>query len=238
MNQVVEEKNQTNDDGGLGEIVEQEKHRHRNLLIVLVGIVALFLGLSVFQILRPKVFDRQGLQDIGTYIYSPAKILNPFTLQSTEGKPFDLAALKGKSTILFFGYTSCPDICPTTMALLTKVKAALIQEGRYQNTQIVLVSVDPDRDTIDKLKTYVGYFGEDFIGVTGELTELYNFARQLNIAFNVNPPKDQEFYEVDHSGNIVYLNEQGHYLGFSRPPLNIDRIVTSFRSIHELTASQ
>src|SRR5690606_22138642 len=100
-----------------------------------------------------------------------------------KGEIFTEKNLQGKWTLMFFGFTHCPDICPTTLAKLAQVYKQLDTDLQKQ-TQVVMVSVDPARDTQEKLAEYMPYFNEDFIGVTGEFTEILKFSRNVNAVFN------------------------------------------------------
>ena len=105
------------------------------------------------------------------------------------------------------------------------------QSSRYgENTQVVLVSVDPARDTPDKLAPYVSYFHSDFIGVTGEFLSLHRFATQLNIPFS-KVPNGGDNYLMEHSGNVALINPQGHYQGFFKAPLDLAKLNATYGSI-------
>ena len=145
-----------------------------------------------------------------------------------QGRPFSLENLKGKWTLIYFGFTHCPDICPTTLAKLSQVVKQLDSDVADQ-TQVLMVSVDPARDTPEKLAEYVPYFHPDFVGVTGEFVQTMSLAQNVNVAFNKVMLDDD--YTVDHTGNIVLINPYGHYHGFFRPPFELAKLKTTFQSI-------
>jgi protein SCO1/2 len=126
--------------------------------------------------------------------------------------------LKGKWSLLFFGYTFCPDICPTTLAQLRELKTKLPKEA-VDNLNVVLVSVDPNRDTPAQLKQYLGYFDPQFQGLTGELGNIQKLANAVSIPF-IPGDTSKENYTVDHSGNLVVIGPDGTQRGFIRAPLN------------------
>ena len=114
---------------------------------------------------------------------------------------------------MFFGFTFCPDVCPTTMLKMAETKKLLKDSPYLQDTQIIMVTADPARDTVEQLKGYVEHFDPEFIGVTGEFMPLYNFATKLNSAFT-KVPGGGENYLVDHTANLILINDRGHYQGF------------------------
>ncbi|MNY41827.1 hypothetical protein D3C86_1766690 [compost metagenome] len=131
--------------------------------------------------------------------------------------------LKGKWSLLFFGYTFCPDICPTTLAQLRQVKSELPKEA-VERLQVVLVSVDPNRDTPTQLKQYLGYFDKDFRGVTGSLDNLQKLANAVSIPF-IPADTSKPNYTVDHSGNLALLGPDGKQRGFIRAPFNNQKLI-------------
>ncbi|MDX1698926.1 MAG: SCO family protein, partial [Thiohalobacterales bacterium] len=127
-----------------------------------------------------------------------ARDLQPFSLQDHTGRPFDNAALQGQWSFVFFGYTNCPDVCPTTMSVLNSVAQRLQDSG--EKTRFVMVTVDPQRDTVEKLGSFVTYFNGDFIGVTGSETGLEQLTRQMGIMhMKVADADNTGAYLVDHT---------------------------------------
>jgi protein SCO1/2 len=116
------------------------------------------------------------------------------------------------------------------MALLNQFYQQQKNEQFGDDLQIILVSVDPARDTPEKLYSYVRFFNQDFIGLTGEFLDIHRFATQLNIPFN-KVPGGGDNYSIDHSGNIAIINAKGHYVGFFKTPLDVAKIKASYHSI-------
>jgi protein SCO1/2 len=131
--------------------------------------------------------------------------------------------LKGKWTMLFFGYTFCPDICPTTLAQLRQIKSELPKDV-VGKLQIVLVSVDPNRDTPQQLKQYLGYFDPEFQGVTASVDDIQKLANAVSIPF-IPADTSKPNYTVDHSGNLALLGPDGTQRGFIRSPLNNQKMI-------------
>lgn len=142
--------------------------------------------------------------------------------------------MQGHWTLVFFGYTSCPDICPLTMATLGQFSQRLAEETDYgDDTKVVMVSVDTERDTVEQLANYVTFFNSDYTGVTGEYIQIFNFARQLNVAFNYLPAGNEGEYDVSHSGEIALINPNGHFHGFFKHPPEPEQMVLTYSSVRK-----
>jgi protein SCO1/2 len=193
--------------------------RKQITVAILVAIVALVFGLTVNRVLSGKGHgDPAALIDAGIILLPQSRTLPDLSLTNQLGEPVQVDQLKGKWSLLFFGYTFCPDICPTTLAQLRELKSKLPKEA-VDNLQVVLVSVDPNRDTPDQLKKYLGYFDPQFQGLTGELANIQKLANAVSIPF-IPGDTSKENYTVDHSGNLVVIGPDGTQRGFIRAPLN------------------
>ncbi len=126
-----------------------------------------------------------------------------FDLPDADGKRRRLADFKGKVTVVFFGYTQCPDVCPTTMAELAEVKKSLGVDG--ERVQGIFITVDPERDTAELLKAYVTNFSPDFVALRGTVDETNAVAKQFKVFFAKVPGKTEGSYTIDHTaGSYVY----------------------------------
>jgi protein SCO1/2 len=173
------------------------------------------------------------MRERGTFLLPTPRELAPFSLTDQRGEAFTNASLAGHWTLLYFGFTSCPDICPVTLSMLAQAERDLGALGKpelVQNFRVVLVTVDPDKDDPATLGQYVEAFSPSFLGVTGSKSDLAALATQVNVAFRKVPTKDGG-YTVDHTGNIVIVNPRGHYHGFIRPPHEKEKIIESYRSL-------
>ncbi|NLY65008.1 MAG: SCO family protein [Alcaligenaceae bacterium] len=132
-----------------------------------------------------------------------------FSLTASEGRTLTEQDVKGKVVVLFFGYASCPDICPTTMAQLSMVKNML--ENDADKVQIIFLSVDPHRDTPEVLQAYVDAFDNGAIGLTGTEKEIADIARRYRVAYQIEKPKanDPNNYEVMHAKGIYIFDAKG-----------------------------
>ncbi len=199
------------------------------VVMVVGGLLSIFL-----QVLhRPAAIPKELT---GVVLPNPIP-LTPFSLTDHEDKPFDLKRLQGRWTFLFFGYTFCPDICPTAMGELAEVFEILNQNPKIAvNTQGVFVSVDPERDRPETLKEYVPYFNPAFIGVTGNADAIAGFAKQLGAAYMVSSEKDdQGNYLVSHTSSFFLLNPEGEFYAIFQAALfNPETIGKSYLKIRSI----
>jgi protein SCO1/2 len=142
----------------------------------------------------------------GTVLDPPSQIAD-FSMPSSLGRPVTLADLKGKPTLLFFGFTNCPDVCPTTMAEFKRAKAELGAAGDEVN--FVLISVDPERDTPEVLAAYVQAFDPAFLGLQGEEATLRQISRTFGLYWEKQAPAADGSYSVDHSSAAYMLDPEG-----------------------------
>ncbi len=200
-------------------------------VIVSIAFLVLLLGLSLYWVLSPAVMTNEELSANGLYVYDEPRPVNEFSLIDHNGNTVDSALLQDKWTLIFFGYTYCPDICPLTMATLNQFSGLLeanAENGEYaEDTQVLMVSVDPQRDSVEKLRDYVAYFNDDYLGLTGEYIEIFKFASQLNIAFAYTPQSEGE-YLVSHSGEIALINPNGLFHGFFKVPHNPELMAINY----------
>lgn len=162
----------------------------------------------------------------GILLDKPREI-REFSLQDAHGETFSRERLEGRWTALFPGFTHCPDICPATLGMLSAAVSAL-DEGTREQWQIVFLSVDPERDTPDALRQYLGYFSQDFIGATGETRAIDGLTRDLAVAYQYTPTGDDS-YTVDHTTAIVLINPAGQVAGYIQPPFRPDELSADMR---------
>ena len=136
-----------------------------------------------------------------------AEYARQLNLTDAEGQPRTLADFKGKVAVVFFGYTQCPDVCPTTLAEIAAVKKKLGPEG--DKVVGVFVTVDPERDTAPVLKAYVNSFGPDFVALRGSVDQTKEVAREFKVFFAKVPGKADGSYTMDHTANSYVFDPQG-----------------------------
>ena len=163
-----------------------------------------------------------------TLLPSPKPVAD-FNLINHKGEPFTLASLEGHWTFAFFGYTHCPDVCPTSLAMLARVMKKL-RETRPDDTlpQGLFVSVDPQRDTPEMLAKYVAYFYPDFIAATGDPAEILRLTRQLGILYIKSAGDKDNDYLIDHSAAVVLFDPDGRFHALFNVPHDADKIASDF----------
>lgn len=212
------------------ETLRQESQRKGIWLTVvsITVVIALFMGLFLHKLFSPRILSPAELRVNDAIMFDQPRVIKPFDLLDHRNQAFTLDDLQGKWTMMYFGFTHCPDICPTALADLSRLTKILDPDVR-ERLQIVMVSVDPARDTPEVLGAYVPYFNDEFIGVTGEFPDIMTFTQNVNVAFN--KVVDGESYTVDHTGNLVLINPKGHYHGFFKPPFEQTKMKLTFTSI-------
>ena len=140
-----------------------------------VAFMAIILSLFISRMNTTIELTEQEYKDLGAYFINPPRQLSGFQMISDQNKNFDIVDFKGQWNLLFFGFTFCPDICPLTMKQLSVVKEGLKDKGN--EIKFYLVSVDPDRDSPSNLRTYLDNFDKEFIGLTGEIDQIYALRR-------------------------------------------------------------
>lgn len=213
---------------------EDELKRRKRGISLTVAAILIFITLVMLgflnKILSPRILSPIELQLNGARVFDQPRELTPFTLTAHNGEAFTLTSLEGQWSLVLFGFTQCPDVCPTTLALLNSWYKTLDDDVR-KSTQVAMVSLDPARDSEAVLAQYVPYFNEQFIGVRGDFLPTKRFANQLNVAFNKVTQGDD--YTIDHSAHIALINPRGHYYGFFKPPFDIARLKLTYLSIRE-----
>lgn len=161
-----------------------------------------------------------------------------FSLVGEGNKVITQQDLKDKTVLMFFGYASCPDICPTTMAQLTEVLEKLGDDAK--NVRIIFVSVDPHRDTPDVLQAYVNAFNKNAIGLTGNEKQIADLARRYRVAYQIEKPKpgdDEKIYDVTHSRGVFIFDKTGRARLLAPDTEKVDVVTQDLRQLIELTRS-
>ncbi len=197
----------------------------------MLGIMALVAGIWLGQVLLPRPPEKP-LEITGIYLPEPKEIA-AFSLQRHDGRPFTQADLKGQWSFLYFGYTYCPDICPLALVELNKLDRLLQQQGLSQNTAFLLISVDPERDTPQRLGEYVQYFNKDFLGATGDAQEIDRLARQLSVVYTIPAHQPGESYAVDHSSTVILIDPDARLRAIFTPPHQPATLAADFAAIRQ-----
>jgi protein SCO1/2 len=197
-------------------------------LAAMVAIVAIAAGM----LLSRAVFQRAvpAALAAGT-LFDPPRALPQGSFTDQAGVAYSPDRLRGHWSLLFFGFTSCPDVCPTTLAMLAQVRKTLADLPESQRPQVILVSVDPQRDTPERLAAYVRHFDPGFLGITAaDQHALEEFARQMGAVVAITPLSDGN-YTVDHSAAVFLVGPQGTLRALFSPPHSAQAIASDYRRI-------
>ncbi len=171
----------------------------------------------------------QAPEEVADYLFWRAKQLDDFTLMAAGNNPIGLDQLKGKWSFVFFGYTFCPDICPTTMGALGSAFNILEKDPVIsREIQGIFISVDPKRDTPESLLKYSSYFHPKFSGITGTTPQIDAVARQMGALYTIHPGESEDNYLVSHNSTVFVVDPRGRLYGRFPPPLNPREIADVF----------
>lgn len=195
--------------------------------ILIVAIVALLAGA-----LSARYLDRPAAPEQALKLAAP-RPLPAFTLRDHDGAAFERSSLEGNWTLVFFGFTHCPDVCPTTLHTLAGVRGALTDLPAPLRPDVVMVSVDPMRDTPEQLSGYVPFFHPDFVGVTGEMAEIMTLTRNLGVAFAYTPVDGSDAYSVDHTASVFLVDPQARLAAVFSTPHAVTTMASDYIRIVE-----
>ena len=194
------------------------------ILLILTGITGLF---TYFQSL-PSLLEKKPTLVSGKILARPMEI-DRFELIDQKNEVFNNKSLEGGWTVLFFGYTNCPDVCPTTIYKLAEIKNELKEDLSSTSFNTVLVTLDPDRDSTDRLEEYIGYFDESMLGVTGTYENIQSFTSSLSVFYQrINK---EEGYDFNHTASIFVFNKDGSLFATMSPANTIDELTQDFYTI-------
>jgi protein SCO1/2 len=189
-----------------------------------IAVVAALAGVYVSRLVNQPALP--GLES-GTALPQP-RALAPFALVDTENAPATPATLRGHPTLVFFGFTHCPDVCPTTLGQLAIVQKQLALPG----LKVALISVDPERDTPGQLGRYVSSFGGDFIGLTGSAPEIVNVTRAFGVAY-ARVDLGGGNYTMDHSATVFALDSNARIVAVFTPPLRAEALARDLAKLKD-----
>lgn len=199
----------------------------RNIIFVFLVLFGMSVLFAYFQSL-PSLLQKKPTLLTGKILTRPMELDN-FELIDQNNQTFNSESLKGNWTILFFGYTNCPDVCPTTIYKLAEVKNDVNQNLPSKNFNTVLVTLDPDRDTPERLDEYIGYFDESMLGVTGTYKNIQSFSSNLSVFYQrIN--KDGG-YDFNHTASIFVFNQDGSLFATMSPATSVSELRDDFYTI-------
>jgi protein SCO1/2 len=201
--------------------------RKRFLIGGIIAVSALLAGTWSALQLR----ERAGhVDELAATRFPVARDISAFELVDHRGEPFTNTTLQGVWSFLFFGYTHCPDVCPTTLSVLNSVAQQLGDDAG--DVRFIFISVDPERDTPEHLARFVSYFNGDFIGVTGKPEAIERLSKQLGVLYmRVASGDNPDSYLMDHTAGVFLVDPDGKYHAVFMPPLTAEKIVSDFSRI-------
>ena len=194
------------------------------ILLILFSITGLF---TYFQSL-PSLLEKKPSLITGKILVRPMEIDN-FELIDQNNEPFNKKSLEGGWTVLFFGYTNCPDVCPTTIYKLAEIKNGIKEDLPSANFNTVLVTLDPDRDSTERLEEYIGYFDETMLGVTGTYEDIQSFTSSLSVFYQrINK---EEGYDFNHTASLFVFDKDGSLFATMSPANTVGELESDFFTI-------
>ena len=199
----------------------------RNIIFILLVLFSITGIFTYFQSL-PSLLEKKPSLITGKILVRPMEIDN-FELTDQNNEVFNKKSLEGGWTVLFFGYTNCPDVCPTTIYKLAEIKNGIKEDLPSANFNTVLVTLDPDRDSAERLDEYIGYFDETMLGVTGTYENIQSFTSSLSVFYQrINK---EEGYDFNHTASIFVFDKDGSLFATMSPANTVEEIESDFFTI-------
>ncbi len=197
--------------------MNKHHQRGRGVPVLIILLCALAAGAGLWLAERfwaPQQVEAEDFHSLT--LFPQPRVLADFRLQRADGSDFALADWQGQWDLVFFGFTYCPDICPMSLAMMRDLDDQLLAAGTVR-PRVTFVSVDPERDDLQRLGNYVNWFSPEFQAVTGPHPQLLALTRQLGVIYVRQELEDGD-YTIDHSGSIILIDPQGRLHGLLRPP--------------------
>ncbi|MGB5621931.1 MAG: SCO family protein [Gammaproteobacteria bacterium] len=201
----------------------------RLIVFALVAVLAAAAGMTLARSLQGTPASTAA--DVRALVLEAPRTLPDFLLTDHQQQPFGPARFEGRWTLLFFGFTHCPDVCPTTLNTLAGLAQSLQDLPLASQPTITMISVDPMRDTAEKLSAYVPFFNPDFVGVTGEMGEVLTLTRGLGVAFAYTPGANGEAYTVEHTASVFLIDPAGRLAAIFSTPHGVAELDREYRQI-------
>jgi len=195
-------------------------------------VLLILVSLAVTSII--SAYEIKGSEDTRTNLKKPEYYKNfggDFSLTGPEGKTVSLEDFRNKVVLIYFGYTFCPDVCPITLSNLKMLMLSL--EEKAEDVQVIFISIDPERDTFQKLKDYVPYFHPTFIGLTGSEADLASVAKKYQTFYLKQKVESEAGYLMAHSDVVILVDQNGRYRGRYKSKYDLDKLTTDIRWLLE-----
>ncbi|PJD92887.1 MAG: photosynthetic protein synthase I [Legionella sp.] len=203
----------------------------RRIIWLALAVVMMGFGIGTYKWLTPIPVATSPFY--GTVLDHPRPVSN-FDLMTTDGRHFDHQHLHGHWTFIFFGFTHCGSVCPVTMAELGKMYRLIEQNPSLPRPQIVMITLDPKRDDLARMKEYVQAFDPHFLGAQGSIQATQALAREMGIAYTriQASAKTNNEYSIEHSGAIMLINPNEELVAFFTPPHRAELIVSDYQLLN------
>jgi protein SCO1/2 len=198
------------------------------LRLGLFAIVAFVVGLVAARWLLPRDVPPPATEN--ATVMQPPRPIGALDLLDQEGRPFTTDSLRDHWTVVFFGFTYCPDVCPTTLTSLAQVNRQLTDLPAAERPRVMLFTVDPERDTAERLKAYVQFFDPSFGAATGTPTAVQQAAAAFAVPFAKVPLPDGG-YTMDHGAGVFLVGPDGMVHAYASPPLRAEALARDYRRI-------
>ena len=197
-----------------------------------LAFISMVIGLFVYDTVTEKELTADQYKLLKFYKLNTKRELSDFRLASGD-EVYSNQNLQDQWNLIFMGFASCPDMCPMTMSQIAKTSDLLKAESPelLEDITFTIVSVDPDRDSPSKILKYAQAFNEDFIGVSGDIEEIYKLATNLTLPFVPVLNSTENNYDMDHSMNLALISPDGKYYGFFKSPHNPDNLAKALKSL-------
>ena len=208
------------------------KQSGRAALVMIFGAAAFSFGILIYFFVSAEN-RRANLDNLkhATHLFSTPRAFPDFTLADHRGNVFSNGNLKDNWSFIFFGFTHCPDVCPLTLSTIDKVMNNLSANEDISATGI-FVSVDPKRDTQEKLSSYVQHFNQDMIGLSGNYEKLSALTQALGVVYTTPDMDEKENYVIDHSAHIFVVAPNGNLVALFGTPHEMNTITNDFKILH------
>ncbi len=201
-------------------------------VVPLLALVALMTGLFVSQHLHTK--KKIAPTELSGTLLDKPRMVQPFSLMGIDQKPFNNASLRGSWTMAFFGFTQCGYLCPTTLAELGKMYRLLGKQGVTNRPQVLMITVDPERDNLEHLAHYVKAFDPHFYGARGTPSAIHAMTQAFGIAYLKvarNPSLDTKDDDIEHTGTILLFNPKGELTAFFTTPHHAEQLAHDYKRL-------
>ena len=195
-------------------------------------VLLILVSLAVTSII--SAHEIEGSEDTGSNLKKPEYYKNfggDFSLTGPEGKTVSLEDFRKKLVLIYFGYTFCPDVCPVTLSNLKLLMLSL--QEKAEDVQVIFISIDPERDTFQKLKDYVPYFHPTFIGLTGSEAELASVAKKYQTFYLKQKVESEAGYLMAHTDVVILVDQNGRFRGRYKSKYDLDKLKTDIRWLLE-----